>query len=32
MLEEAEVGHYVDKLAFAKAAPSCREALIEAQY
>jgi AMP-polyphosphate phosphotransferase len=32
MLTEAEIGHRVDKKAFAKAAPSCREALIEAQY
>jgi AMP-polyphosphate phosphotransferase len=32
MLTEAEVGHRVDKQAFAKAAPTCREALIEAQY
>jgi len=32
MLAEAEIGHRVDKQAFAKAAPSCREALIEAQY
>jgi AMP-polyphosphate phosphotransferase len=32
LLVEAEMGHRIDKQTFAKAIPSCCEALIEAQY
>jgi AMP-polyphosphate phosphotransferase len=32
MLAEVEIDHRVEKQAFAKAVPTCREALIDAQY